>query len=148
MRHAALLFPMLREPSLYIYMNGDPPASIAELQAKYRIWMERCSPDGSELWLNWVARLRDGPFVAWFQATVRSTQAEIAYLVGTEHQRRGYAVEGARAVIDHLAHDFGVVAVEAQADSRNRASIAVATALGMKSVACATPGDVRFAIER
>jgi RimJ/RimL family protein N-acetyltransferase len=144
-RHAALLFPILSDAVLYTYMNGEAPRTLAELEAKYRVWMRRRAPDGSELWLNWAARLRDGGYVGWFQATVKAARsAEIAYVIGTDHQRRGYAVEGSRAVIEHLVRDFGVRSVAAQADARNKASIAVAAALNMTPAVSTVRGDVRF----
>jgi RimJ/RimL family protein N-acetyltransferase len=129
--HAALLYPHLRDSTLYEFLDDDPPVSVAILEERYDRWSAGRSPDGREVWLNWAARLRGTEdYVGWFQATVRSRDADIAYLVFAPHQRRGYAREACRAVMAHLTATYDVARVGVTADRHNAASIQLAQSLG------------------
>ena len=55
--HAILLCPVLSDESLYTFVPQNPP-TLEELRNRYRIWSKRRSPDGLEIWLNWIARDR------------------------------------------------------------------------------------------
>lgn len=146
-RHAPSLFGPLRDPSLYTYLDMRPPDSVDMLEIQYRAWSARRSPDGSQAWLNWVGRLKEsGDYIGWFQSTVYGAErADIAYLVFTAHQRRGYAFEACAAIIEHLRSRYGVVRVGATADARNAASIALARRLGFVLVpSLGSVDDVRY----
>ena len=109
--------------------------SLAQHRSRCRVWAERWSPDGSELWLNWVARHREnGEAIAHFQATVGRDETSVAYLVATEFQRKGFAREGMRVVLDYLRDVLAVREVKAYIDTRNVASQRLAKALGMVQV--------------
>jgi len=142
--HAAKLFALLSDAQLYEYLEADPPESVSVLERRYRRWSTGRSPDGSEEWLNWAARLRGSDdYVGWFQATIGADDAQIAYLVFLPFQRRGYALEASEAVIRHLIADKQVKKLRAAADPKNAASIALAKALGLKVIdSGATGGDV------
>lgn len=131
--HAAKLFPQLREPQLYEFLDSEPPNTVDILVTQYRRWEPRRSPDGSQEWLNWAVRLRSGDYVGWVQATIyEAGRAELAYLVFRAHQRLGYAEEACRAVITHVRTAHGVRVIRATIDSANEASIALAIKLGLK----------------
>ena len=144
-QHAAALFPNLRDPKLYEFLDEKPPESVAFLQERFRRWSSGRSPDGSEVWLNWAARLRGTEeFVGWFQATVQPVgEAQIAYLVFVEHQRHGFAREASAAVIGHIVAAHQVTCVSVSVDPRNEASIRLAKALGLDQTESAT-SDLRF----
>lgn len=130
--HAEKLFTLLSDPRLYAFLDDDPPASKSILEARYRRWGAGRSPDGAEVWLNWAARLRDtDEYVGWFQATIASEHAQIAYLVFVPHQRKGFALEASREIIRHLTIDRNVRRIRATADPKNHASVALAKALGL-----------------
>lgn len=130
--HAKLLFRHLRDPQLYVFLDSEPPKSISILETQYRRWEPRRSPDGTQTWLNWAARLRGGEYIGWFQVTTyENGRADLAYLVFAAHQRRGYAVEACRAVIDYLRGDKTVRTIRTTIDKRNIASIALARRLGL-----------------
>lgn len=107
------------------------------LAARYRRLAARYSPDGQQIWLNWVARLRAGEiYVGTFEATLEPDQtALLAYMIVPSHQGRGHAREGGRRVIEHLVRNHGVRLVVAEIDTRNRASVGVVEALGFVRVA-------------
>ena len=134
--HAQTLYPLLCDQRLYTYIPEEPPASAEALVARYQRLAARRSPDGQQVWLNWAARqharLR---YVGWFQATIGPDQtALLAYMIFPSQQGKGYAREGGRRVVEHLARDHGVRLVVAEIDTRNRASIGVVEALGFVRV--------------
>jgi RimJ/RimL family protein N-acetyltransferase len=127
-----VLFPHLRDPHLYEFLDSEPPRSVAILEQQYRRWEPRRSPDGAQAWLNWTARLRGAGYVGWFQATVHADgRADLAYLIFREHQRQGYAVEACRAVMSNIRAEHGARTIRATIDAENVASIALAQRLGL-----------------
>jgi ribosomal-protein-alanine N-acetyltransferase len=146
--HARTLFALVSDARLFTYVDQDPPTSEQALEMRYRGWSTGLSPDGSERWLNWAARLRGTEeYVGWFQATVRADQtAEIAYVTFVDHQRQGYAKEGTAAVMALLVRSYLVTSIVATVDPRNEASIALAKSLGLKPESRAGK-DLRFAID-
>lgn len=130
--HARTLYPLLQDQRLYTYIPQEPPPSLDALVARYTRLVARRSPDGNERWLNWAARLRNAQtYVGTFEATIEPDgTALLAYMVFAPHHGRGYAREGAAAVIEHLVRDSAVHLVAAEIDTRNRASIGLVEALG------------------
>jgi RimJ/RimL family protein N-acetyltransferase len=93
----------------------------------------RESPDSSELWLNWAARSGDA-YVGLIELTVASDCATIAYFIFTAWQRRGFAREACRAVLDSLGRRGAVRLVDATVDDRNEASLALLRSLGFQEI--------------
>lgn len=126
-----------QDERLYTCIPQEPPTSVDTLAARYRRLAARYSPDGQQIWLNWVARLRAGEIYAGtFEATLEPDQTDLlAYMIVPSHQGRGYAREGGRRVIEHLVRNHGVRLVVAEIDTRNRASVGVVEALGFVRVA-------------
>jgi RimJ/RimL family protein N-acetyltransferase len=130
--HAKHLFTPLRDERLYRYEAFEPPTSVAELEARYAMLETRRSPDGSEGWLNWVVRLRDGTFVGRVQATVRADHTLIGYDIFVPYWRNGYGKEACGAMLDYLERDCAIGMFRAYVDIDNVASIALLTSLGFK----------------
>jgi len=142
--HAAKLFPYLRDPQLYEFLDSEPPKSVAILLTQYRRWEPRRSPDGSQSWLNWAARALSGEYVGWFQATVYPDgRADLAYLVFSGFQRRGYAIEACRSVVGHLKVEYRIRALRATIHPANEASISLARRLGLTQTS-EVGRDLRF----
>ena len=57
--HAALVLDPLQDLLIYRFIPDDPPTADA-LQKRYAFLEGARSPDGRELWLNWIAFLHDG----------------------------------------------------------------------------------------
>lgn len=135
--HAAALYPLLQDVRLYTYIPEDPPTSLEALTARYQRLTARHSPDGQEVWLNWVAHLRAGSdYMGTFQATVEPDgTALLAYMIFPLYQRQGFAREGCERVLQHLVDDYQVRLVVAEIDTRNRASISLVESLGFTQVA-------------
>ncbi|MDQ1726782.1 MAG: hypothetical protein QOK14_827 [Frankiaceae bacterium] len=127
--HARDLAEALGDPELHRHIGGSPRSAEA-WSAQLEAWSCRTSPDGTQLWLNWVATVSgSGQIVGWLQATVIDEHADIAFVIGTPWQGHGYATEAAQAVLDHLLAS-GVTSVGASIGKENRPSQAVAERLG------------------
>ena len=73
------------------------------LRARYERQAAGASPDGTEVWANWIVRRReDGTAVGYVQASIGAGGADLAWVIGTLFQRRGYAAEAALAVARFL----------------------------------------------
>jgi RimJ/RimL family protein N-acetyltransferase len=142
--HAAALFDALQNPSLYTYIPQEAPVDVKALTTRFRrLADEPHSADGSELWLNWVIRVRDtGSYAGTLEASVMSDAAAyIAYFVFEAHQRKGYAKEGVAALLEHLFDTHSVDVAVAEIDTRNAASIALVNSLGFECVARTVDAD-------
>ena len=137
--HAAELAPALDDDRLHEFIGGTPLSADA-LTVRYQHLATRCSPDGEQLWGNWVLRLRQtGAAIGTVQATLPARghgagPAEIAWVVASTAQGRGYAKEAARSLADRLCESGWSVA--AYIHPRHVASRQVARAAQM------TPTDV------
>lgn len=130
--HAAEMVPVLAHPGLYEYIGGLPP-TLEVLTHRY-ILQSGGDPSGAEIWLNWVIRTQESGDAAGFvQATVDAggAAADLAWVVGEEHQGRGYATEAARAMVDWLIRQE-VTRFSAGIHPANIPSAAVAARLGLR----------------
>ncbi|HSB22902.1 MAG TPA: GNAT family N-acetyltransferase [Burkholderiaceae bacterium] len=141
--HAEGLFPLLADPRLYTHIPLEPPASLQALRERLARLSARRSPDGGELWLNWVmCDARDGAFVGRVQATVRAKRpAYLAYEVFPAHWHRGYALEGCTRVIRWLIDELDVAEFSAEVDALNAASLRLLDRLGFERVAFRAAAD-------
>ena len=106
--HAAEMGPLLDDACLHDF-TGGVPLSTAVLRLCYARLATRHSPDGDQLWSNWVIRLRStDAAVGTVQATLpaggsAAGHAEIAWVVVRCAQGHGYAKEAARSLADRLS---------------------------------------------
>ena len=140
--HAELVFSSLQNPAIYTYLPEDPPTAVG-LQKRYDFWEKGESPDGEELWLNWVAFLRDSMTpVGTFQATLpKGKPGGFAYVVFPSFWREGYAREMATCVITHLFEAHRMPSLFAEIDTRNTASIRLVESLGLTRIATTQGAD-------
>ncbi len=118
---------VLSDPALYSFTGGEPP-SVAALEARYRRQLAGPGrPD--EQWLNWVIKY-DDTLIGYVQATVIDGTAEIAWVIGTAWQGRGFAKEAAQGLVTWLrAQKIGRIIAHVHPD--HTASAAVAAAIGL-----------------
>jgi RimJ/RimL family protein N-acetyltransferase len=141
--HAEEMAPLLDDPRLHAYIGGVP-AGVDELRERYRRQVRGRSPDGSQQWLNWVVRRRDsGHAVGTVQATIDASVAEVAWVVASSYQRRGYAREAAAEMLRWL-HQHGITMVIAHVHPEHSASIALARSLGLRPTTRTRDGEVRW----
>jgi RimJ/RimL family protein N-acetyltransferase len=91
-----------------------------------------------------VLRIGDGAAVGTLQATLSGAEAELAWVVGSAHQGRGYASEAAVAVRDWLRTQ-GIEEFTAHIHPDHAASAGVARRLGLVAGAVRQDGEVRWA---
>ena len=145
--HAEEMAIVLADPALYTF-TGGAPLGTDDLRELYRRQVRGWSADGSERWLNWVLRRRqDGRAVGYLQATITArpggVTAEVAWVIGTEHQGRGYATEAARVLVDWLRAQ-GAAPIVAHVMPGHRASERVASAVGLTRTTTVLDGEIRW----
>jgi RimJ/RimL family protein N-acetyltransferase len=145
--HAGEMVEVLGAPALYEFTGGAPP-SLERLRARYARQAVGHSPDGREGWLNWVARDRDtAVVVGTVQATLTTRdgrhEAEIAWVIGAAHQRRGYATEAAGGMADWL-RVHGTQTLTAHIHPDHEGSMAVARHLGLTATDVIDDGETRW----
>ena len=119
---------VLAAPELYTFTGGEPPTAEA-LQSRYE--RQIAGPDRpGESWLNWVIS-HDDELIGYVQSTVTGDTAEIAWVLGTSSQGRGYAKEAAIGLVTWL-HAQGAKRVIAHVHPDHTASAAVAAAAGLQ----------------
>lgn len=135
--HAEEMAVLLDDVRLHAFIGGEPPTP-AELRDRYA----RQVAGIGRGWLNWIVR-RGGEVVGTVQATLEDGDAEVAWVIGTAHQGRGYASEAARGMAGWLlAH--GVRGLVAHVHPEHDASAAVARRLGMVPSDVVVDGEVRW----
>lgn len=137
------LFPVLHDPALGRFTGEPPPADVDALRARFAAWEARRSPDGAELWLNWVLRSRaERRAIGYVQATVGVGDAAVAWTVGSSMQRQGFATEAASALSSWLRDALGVRSVVASIHPDNTASQRVAERIGLRPTDRREDGEV------
>lgn len=143
--HAEEMVAVLSDPALHRYVGGEPLSDV-ELRERYARQARGRSPDGLHSWCNWIVRERTSlAAVGYVQATVSdaSRSAEVAWVVGSRHQGRGYAREAAKAMVAWLRAS-GVSTVTAHVHPEHRASSTVARAAGLIETSTVVDGEVRW----
>jgi RimJ/RimL family protein N-acetyltransferase len=145
--HAAELAPVLDDTALHEFIGGAPlPA--AALARRYARLAARRSPEGHQLWGNWVMRVRDtGKSVGTVQVTMpaggpAAGPAEVAWVVGVQAQGHGYAKEAACGLVA-LLREAGWTVV-AHIHPAHLASQRVARAAGLSPTEEVHDGEVRW----
>jgi ribosomal-protein-alanine N-acetyltransferase len=134
--HAAELFDVLADPAIYRYLDEAAPVSRDHLRRTYERRAQRNSPDGTELWLNWIVRLTGGPALGYVQATViLPGTAWIAYVLSSRFWGHGYTTEALAAMLPELASGYGVQRFLATVEAENQPSIRVLERLGFCAAA-------------
>jgi RimJ/RimL family protein N-acetyltransferase len=144
--HASELARVLDDPSLHRFTGGAPP-TLEELRQRLERQTLGRSPDGRAAWLNWVVRERaTARVVGTVQATVKGgpiPTAELAWVVGAQHQGNGFAREAAATMATWLGQQ-GVLRLRANIHPRHHASIAVAEAIGLEPSGTIVDGESRW----
>lgn len=138
---------VLGDAALHRFIGGAPPTH-DELRARLERQVRGRSPDGSELWLNWVVRQRStGRVVGTVQSTLRaeltSRVALLAWVIGSAYQGQGLATEAADLMASWLRRQ-GIAHLCAHIDPRHDASVAVAAAIGLKPTNTMVSGERRW----
>jgi RimJ/RimL family protein N-acetyltransferase len=137
------VFPILQEPALGRFTGETPPPDVEAVRAGFARWEPRRSPDGAELWLNWVVRRRDDArAVGLVQATVGDGDAAIAWTIGTAFQRQGFATEAGHALIAWLRDALAIPLIVGSIHPDNVASQIAADRVGLRPTDRRHEGEV------
>jgi RimJ/RimL family protein N-acetyltransferase len=141
--HATEMAAALSDPALHTFI-GSTPSSPEALRTRYERLVTG-SPDPAVSWCNWVLRHRtDSHLMGTVQATITGSTAEIAWVVGTPWQGRGYASEAARGLVTWLRERSPALTVIAHIHPAHHASAAVARAAGLSPTDEEHDGEVRW----
>jgi RimJ/RimL family protein N-acetyltransferase len=142
--HADEMVSLLRDESLYEFTGGRPK-TLEELRQTYTRQVAGRSPDGLHGWLNWIARDSAGSAVGSVQATLHQRDgpmtADVAWVIGSGHQGRGYAKESANGMLGWL-REQNVRSFAAHIYPGHEASIAIARYLGFRPTRRVVRGEV------
>ena len=145
--HAEEMAVVLDDPGLHTYIGGVP-GTLDELRDRYARQVAGPSAGKPERWLNWIVRRRDDErAIGYVQATITGEaggpSAEVAWVIGTGDQGRGYAVEAASTAIGWLRAQ-GVQTFVAHVHPEHLASIAVARRVGLHATDRVVDGEIRW----
>jgi len=139
---AAEMVEILASPELHRFTAGMPP-SLDELRRRYRLQVAGGSPDGREVWHNWVLRTHQPvEAIGYVQATVRDggLTADVGWVVASRWQGRGYAAEAAGTMVAWL-NGSGVEVVTAHIHPDHARSARVAERAGLRPTAVIEDGE-------
>jgi RimJ/RimL family protein N-acetyltransferase len=131
--HAPKMFLGLQDERAYRFLPDGPPESVEQLRAKYGLLAGQISPNGQEIWLNWMCRRRGEEFyVGYVQATVFKADrtAQIAYHFFPAFWGMGLAREAVKGVLGAIGPLYRLREIRAYIDKRNQRSIRLVEALG------------------
>ena len=128
--HAEVMFELLSDAEIYRYLDYPPPPSVDHLRNVYAKLEARRSPDGDEIWLNWVVRPQGHPLVGYVQATISRRTAFVAYVLGRKYWGHGHARNAMQTMLEHLASAYGVDCCLATVEADNHRSIRLLERLG------------------
>ena len=125
---------VLGDERLHEFISGKPD-TIAGLRERYARLVAG-SPDADEVWLNWIVRRRaDAQPMGTLQATVTmrdgESTANVAWVIGLDWQKQGFASEAARALVGWL-RQHGADNVVAHIHPDHEASAGVALRAGLR----------------
>ena len=129
--HAWPLAPILRT------LTGGSPSTLGASRKRYEQQATTWSVDRHERWLNWIVREVGGREpIGYVQAGITvdgdTLVGRLAWVIGTRHQRRGYAREAAGAMAMWL-REQGARTLVADIHPDHQASMIVARSLGLKA---------------
>jgi RimJ/RimL family protein N-acetyltransferase len=135
------MFPVLNDQRLHEFTDGDV-MSREEMRTWFAFLARGLAPDGQEIWLNWLVRLRDGGQpIGYVQAGIEYLNADVAWVIGVPWQRQGYGSEAATAMVDWLiAHRIALLVASIHPD--HAASAAIARRCGLAPTDEVVQGEV------
>jgi RimJ/RimL family protein N-acetyltransferase len=129
--HAEAMFTVLSDEKLHEFTGGTPPESIAAMENWFSALESRKSGSGDELWLTWILFTKEGhTAIGYVQATVKDSHTDIAWVVGSQWQRLGYASEASAALTSWLiARHLNMITAHVHSDHISSQMVAKAAGL-------------------
>lgn len=147
------MFSALSHPGVGDFIGGpvaDSPESMQHLIERWVVGPQL--KDVRELWFNYVVRLSDGTAIGHAQATVHSSWAEVAWVLGTPWWGKGLGFETATWLLRELVANLSTPTAWATVHPDNVRSVRLLVRLGFQEVAVTAapvlgsydPGDLVF----
>ena len=134
--HAEEMFEVLSDEAIYRYLDYEAPVSADHLRAVYQRLEARRSPDGHQVWLNWVIRPLNRALVGYMQTTVVADRsAYVAYVLGSSYWGHGYAQHALQAMLEHVTSAYSAQRFLATVEAGNQRSIRLLERLGFQPMA-------------
>lgn len=131
--HAAEMFGVLSDPAIYEFENAAPESE-QWLARRFARLESRRSPDGAQVWLNWVIRLESGEVAGYVQATLAQDGcAHIAYELGSRFWRRGIATAAVEAMLAEVATTYSAPLAVAIVKACNHRSLGFLRSVGFSA---------------
>lgn len=132
--HASALFEALRDPRIYAFLDGGPPASAGEVEDRIRRLQAGAPPESGQTWLNWTVFEGDTA-LGYTQATIEASgTASLAYVLSPRAWGRSVAYEACRLTLAQLSARPDVTAFIADTEDGNARSRALLARLGFRHV--------------
>lgn len=157
--HVDDVFELHNDPAVMRFINGGRPVGIDEVRDRTLPAFLEYDRAGSG-YGYWAAVERStDDFAGWFELVPRGSDVELGYRLRTSAWGRGYATEGARALLRLAFGELGAQRVVATTMAVNAASRRVLEKLGMAHVETvhrlwpevvegSEHGDVEYALAR
>lgn len=131
--HAVEMFAGLANPAGYRFLPDEPPSNLQTLRVRYDRQAAGSSPDGSEIWLNWIVR-RCGSrnAVGYTQATITCGEALIGYHIFPSDWGQGLGTAAVQLTVNRLFERPDIQDVCALVDTRNHRSSSMIQKLGFQ----------------
>lgn len=119
------------DPEVARYQSWDAPFPLLRAETAVAHFMA-ADPDRAGWFQYAIERAEDGRLIGDVAVRLHDNlmQAEIGFTLAGEHQRRGYATEAVRAVLDRLFREQRLHKVTGECDARNVASAGLLERLG------------------
>jgi RimJ/RimL family protein N-acetyltransferase len=147
------MFSALSHPGVGDFIGGPVADSPESMQHVIERWVAGPqSKDAQELWFNYIVRLSDGTAIGHAQATVHSSWAEVAWVLGTPWWGKGLGFETATLLLRELVANLSTPTAWATVHPDNVRSVRLLVRLGFQEVAVTAapvlgsydPGDLVF----
>jgi [ribosomal protein S5]-alanine N-acetyltransferase len=132
--HAAEMLWFLADERIYRFIPHEPPPDLARVIARFERLEKRGPVAGDRTWLNWAVRAKDDlRCIGRIEVTLRPDRsAYFAYEIAPALWGHGFATEACSRIVAALFADYDVVAIVAEVDTRNTASIRLVERLGFR----------------
>lgn len=133
--HAVEMFAGLSHIEAYRFIPEMPPTNLTNLYERYVRLASGQSADGSEIWMNWIARSQTPEMLAlgYTQATITQSLATIAYHVFPNYWNQGVGTLAVHLTLEELFARDDIEQVQALVDTRNLFSISLLKRLGFEN---------------
>ncbi|ALV07411.1 GNAT family N-acetyltransferase [Roseateles depolymerans] len=133
--HAGELFEVLQDLEIYKHISDTPPLTLESFSKRLQALEVGGSPDGTEKWLNWVVRHREGQLLGYVQATIyEPAYADVAYVLASKFWGQDFAYKATLQMLYLLHVQHAVQTAYAVTCLDNNRSMRLLARLGFQRI--------------